>query len=36
LKNADEIWVGDLSQNGMLTQMLAGLGRAGVAISARE
>lgn len=27
LKNADEIWVGDLSPNGMLTQMLAGLGR---------
>ena len=26
LKNADEIWVGDLSPNGMLTQMLAGLG----------
>ncbi len=29
LKNADEIWAGDLSPNGMLTQMLAGLGRAG-------
>ena len=29
LKNAEEIWVGDLSPNGMLTQMLAGLGRAG-------
>lgn len=28
LKNADEIWVGDLSPNGMLAQMLAGLGRA--------
>ena len=27
LKNADEIWVGHLSPNGMLTQMLAGLGR---------
>ena len=27
LKNAEEIWVGDLSPNGMLTQMLAGLGR---------
>lgn len=26
LKNADEIWVGDLSPNGMLAQMLAGLG----------
>ena len=26
LKNAEEIWVGDLSPNGMLTQMLAGLG----------
>lgn len=34
LKNADEIWVGDLSQNGMLTQMLAGLGRVAIAISA--
>ena len=29
LKNAEEIWVGDLSPNGMLTQMLAGLGRGG-------
>lgn len=29
LKNADEIWVGDLSPNGMLAQMLAGLGRGG-------
>lgn len=27
LKNADEIWVGDLSPNGMLVQMLVGLGR---------
>lgn len=27
LKNADEIWVGDISPNGMLAQMLAGLGR---------
>ena len=27
LKNAEEIWVGDLSPNGMLAQMLAGLGR---------
>ena len=27
LKNAEEIWVGDLSPNGMLNQMLAGLGR---------
>lgn len=27
LKNADEIWVGHLSPNGMLAQMLAGLGR---------
>ena len=27
LKNAAEIWVGDLSPNGMLAQMLAGLGR---------
>ncbi len=27
LKNAEEIWVGDLSPNGMLVQMLAGLGR---------
>ena len=26
LKNADEIWVGDLSPNGMLSQMLEGLG----------
>ena len=25
LKNADEIWVGDISPNGMLAQMLAGL-----------
>ena len=30
LKNADEIWVGDISPNGMLAQMLAGLGRKGV------
>jgi len=29
LKNADEIWVGDLSPNGMLAQMLAGLGKYG-------
>lgn len=27
IKNADEIWVGDLSPNGMLTQMLTGLGK---------
>ncbi len=27
LKNADEIWVGDISPNGMLMQMLTGLGR---------
>ncbi len=27
LKNADEIWAGDLSPNGMLMQMLTGLGR---------
>ncbi len=27
LKNADEIWAGDLAPNGMLAQMLAGLGR---------
>jgi len=27
LKNADEIWAGDISPNGMLAQMLAGLGR---------
>ena len=27
LKNAAEIWAGDLSPNGMLAQMLAGLGR---------
>ncbi len=27
IKNAEEIWVGDLSPNGMLTQMLKGLGR---------
>ena len=27
LKNAEEIWVGDISPNGMLAQMLAGLGR---------
>ena len=27
LKNAEEIWVGDISPNGMLSQMLAGLGR---------
>ena len=26
LKNADEIWVGDLSPSGMLAQMLVGLG----------
>ena len=26
LRNADEIWVGDISPNGMLAQMLAGLG----------
>jgi len=30
LRNADEIWVGDISPNGMLAQMLAGLGRKGV------
>lgn len=29
LENAAEIWVGDLSPNGMLAQMLAGLGRGG-------
>ena len=29
LKNAEEIWVGDISPNGMLAQMLAGLGRQG-------
>jgi len=29
LKNADEIWVGDLSPNGMLAQMLTGLGKCG-------
>lgn len=28
LKNAAEVWVGDISPNGMLAQMLAGLGRA--------
>ena len=27
LKNAEEIWAGDISPNGMLAQMLAGLGR---------
>ena len=27
LKNADEIWAGDISPNGMLAQMLAGLGK---------
>ncbi|MGN0856849.1 MAG: hypothetical protein ACI4QJ_05565 [Candidatus Spyradenecus sp.] len=27
LKNADEIWAGDLAPNGMLAQMLAGLYR---------
>ena len=27
LKNAEEIWVGDISPNGMLSQMLRGLGR---------
>ena len=27
LKNAEEIWVGDISPNGMLSQMLVGLGR---------
>ena len=27
LKNADEIWVGDIAPNGMLAQMLRGLGR---------
>ncbi len=26
LRNADEIWVGSISSNGMLAQMLAGLG----------
>lgn len=30
LKNAVEIWVGDLSPNGMLVQMLSGLGKLGV------
>ena len=34
LKNAEEIWVGDLSPNGRLTQMLAGLGRGGAAKAA--
>ena len=29
LKNAEEIWVGDISPNGMLAQMLVGLGRQG-------
>ena len=29
LKNADEIWVGDISPNGMLMQMLTGLGKTG-------
>ena len=29
LKNAEEIWVGDVSPNGMLSQMLRGLGRVG-------
>ncbi|MGN0876188.1 MAG: hypothetical protein ACI4TC_02860 [Kiritimatiellia bacterium] len=28
LKNAEEIWIGDISPNGMLAQMLAGLGHA--------
>ena len=28
LKNAEEIWVGEISPNGMLAQMLAGLGHA--------
>ena len=27
LKNAEEIWVGDISPNGMLSQMLRGLGK---------
>ena len=27
LKNADEIWTGDISPNGMFAQMLAGLGK---------
>ena len=27
IRNAEEIWVGDLSPNGMLTQMLKGLGK---------
>ena len=31
IKNAEEIWVGDLSPNGMLTQMLKGLGRLSMA-----
>ena len=30
LRHADEIWAGDISPNGMLVQMLAGLGRKGV------
>ena len=29
LKNAEEIWVGDISPNGMLAQMLTGLGHQG-------
>ena len=29
LKNAEEIWVGDISSNGMLSQMLRGLGKGG-------
>lgn len=29
LKNAEEIWAGDISPNGMLSQMLRGLGRVG-------
>ena len=29
LRNADEIWVGDISPNGMLMQMLTGLGKTG-------
>ena len=30
LRHADEIWVGDISPNGMLSAMLQGLGRLGV------
>ena len=35
LRNADEIWAGDLSPNGMLMQMLVGLGKMASGVSKR-